>query len=73
MFRVEVLIPFHIQSTGSDAVPGDVLEVSGELLAKIRAINVNMVWVLERLEDKTDGKAKAAGDAKTAKGRKTNT
>lgn len=46
MKRVEVLIPFHNADTKVDQVAGDVIEVSEEKLAKIRAINVNMVLVL---------------------------
>lgn len=50
MKRVEVLIPFHNSETKVDQVPGDVIEVSDERLAKIREINVNMVLVLEEVK-----------------------
>lgn len=45
--RVEVLIPFHRTETDTDCLVGDVIEVSEEELARIRAVNVNMVIVLE--------------------------
>ena len=51
MKRVEVLIPFHNSDTKVDQVVGDVIEVSEEKLAKIRAININMVLVLEDVEE----------------------
>lgn len=51
MKRVEVLIPFHMAATNTDHVPGDVIEVSEEQLAKIRAVNVNMVSVLGDVEE----------------------
>jgi hypothetical protein len=46
MKRVKVLIPFHSQATNKDHVKDDVIEVTDEQLANIRAINVNMVLVL---------------------------
>jgi hypothetical protein len=52
MIRVQVLIPFSVAATNQSYVPGDVIEVSAELLAKIRAINVNMVLVLGEVEEK---------------------
>ena len=52
MKQVEVLIPFHMSATNTDHVPGDVIEVSEEQLAKIRDINVNMVLVLGDAEEK---------------------
>lgn len=50
MKSVKVLIPFHNADTKVDQVPGDVIEVSDEKLAKIQAINVNMVLVLGEVE-----------------------
>ena len=47
MKRVEVLIPFHMIATDTDHYPGEVIEVSEEQLAKIQAVNVNMVLVLK--------------------------
>lgn len=52
MKRCEVLIPFHMIATNTDHVPGDVIEVSDEQLAKIKAVNVNMVLVLGEVEAK---------------------
>lgn len=51
MKRVEVMIPFHMSATNTDHVPGDIIEVSEETLAKILAINVNMVTVLGDVEE----------------------
>ena len=51
MKRVEVLIPFHNKDTNVDQVAGDIIEVSDEKLASIKAINVNMVLVLEDVND----------------------
>lgn len=50
MIRVRVEIPFHLIATDTDHVHGDVIEVSEDQLAKIRAVNVNMVSVLETEE-----------------------
>ena len=52
MKRVEVMIPFHMSATNTDHVPGDIIEVTEETLAKILAINVNMVTVLGDVEEK---------------------
>lgn len=46
MKRVEVLIPFHSKATNKDHIKGDIIEVTEEQLADIRAVNVNMVLVL---------------------------
>ena len=46
MKLVEVLIPFHMNATNTDHKPGDTIEVSEVQLAKIRAVNVNMVSVI---------------------------
>lgn len=51
MKRVKVEIPFHMIATNTDHVPGDVIEVSEEQLARIRAVNVNMVSVLVDVEE----------------------
>ena len=56
MLRVEVLIPFHRLETDTDHVPGDKIEVSEEELARIRAVNVNMVAVISEVEKKTTKK-----------------
>ena len=53
MKRVKVLIPFHNKDTNVDQVAGDIIEVSDEKLASIKAINVNMVLVLEDVKLKT--------------------
>lgn len=51
MKRVEVLIPFHMKATDTDHYPGEVIDISEEQLAKIRAIGVNMVLVLGDVEE----------------------
>ena len=51
--KVRVLIPFHLSSANKDCVPGEVIEVTESQLAKIRAINVNMVEVVVEAEVNT--------------------
>ena len=46
MKRVRVLIPFHSRATNKDHKVDDIIEVTDEQLANIRAVNVNMVLVL---------------------------
>lgn len=46
MKRVRVLIPFHSKATNKDQKVNDIIEVTDEQLANIRAVNVNMVLVL---------------------------
>jgi hypothetical protein len=58
MKRVKVLVPFHSKATGKDQVPNDIIEVTDEQLAAIRAVNVNMVLVLGEVEEKADKKPK---------------
>jgi hypothetical protein len=52
MVKCEVLIPFHMKATNTDHLQGDIILISEEQLAKIRAINVNMVLVLGIAEEK---------------------
>ncbi len=58
MKRVKVLIPFTDKVTGKDHTADDVTEVSDERLAEIKAVNINMVFVLGEVEKKTTPKAK---------------
>ena len=51
MKRVEVLIPFRMNATNTDHVPGDVIEVSEDVLAKMRSVNVNLVRVVADVEE----------------------
>ena len=51
MKRCEVLIPFHLKATDTIYVPDDIIEVSEEQLAKIKAIDENMVKVLGDVEE----------------------
>lgn len=46
MKRVEVLIPFRCKATNKEYNKGDVIEITEERLAEIKAVNVNMVLVL---------------------------
>lgn len=46
MLRVKVELPFHRNETDTDQVPGDIIEVGEEELARIKAVNINMVSVL---------------------------
>lgn len=56
MKRVKVLIPFHSEATGKDQIPDDIIEVTDEQLAAIKAVNVNMVLVLGEVEKKPKAK-----------------
>ena len=58
MKRCEVLIPFHMKATDTIHNPGDIIEVSEEQLAKIRAAHVNMVAVLGDVEEQHEQKQK---------------
>ena len=51
MLLVRVLIPFHRRETDTDQLPGDEIAVSLEELARIRAVNVNMVLVLGEVQE----------------------
>ena len=53
MKRVEVLMPFINKDNNKLQKVGDIIEVSEEKLANIRAINVNMVLVLDDVETST--------------------
>jgi hypothetical protein len=53
MKRCEVLIPFHMKATDTIHVPGDIIEVSEEQLAKILDIRKDMVAVLEDVKPKS--------------------
>lgn len=46
MKRVKVLIPFIDGVAGKDHEADDIIEVSDERLAEIKAVNVNMVLVI---------------------------
>ncbi len=46
MLLVRVEIPFHRLATDTDQHHGDEIVVSAEELARIRAVNINMVSVL---------------------------
>lgn len=52
MKRVKVLIPFTDKIAGKDRNADDIIEVSDERLAEIKAVNVNMVLVIGDVEPK---------------------
>ena len=54
MMRVKVLIPFLDKVTGESRKADDIIEVSEERLAEIKAVNVNMVLVLGEVEETED-------------------
>lgn len=62
--KVKVLIPFHLSAKNHDCVPGETIDVTDEQLAKIRAINVNMVEVVKEVEKKKPAE-KPAGKPKS--------
>ena len=65
MFLVRVLVPFHRKETDTVQVIGDEIEVSEEELARIRAVNVNMVLLLGETE--AEAEAEAEPEAETEK------
>ncbi len=56
--KVRVLIPFHLSAANKDCVPGEVIDVTSEQLAKIKTININMVEAVTEVEEKPKKKAK---------------
>lgn len=62
MKRVKVLIPFTDRITGKDHIADDIIEVSDERLAEIKAVNVNMV--LETGDANPKQKKKTANSSK---------
>lgn len=54
--KVRVLIPFISKALDKDCEVGDVIEVTEQQLADIKAVNINMVEVVE---EKPKKKAKA--------------
>ena len=52
MNHCKVLIPFTLSDTKKDYVPDDLIELTDEQLARVRAINVNMVEVVRKVEEK---------------------
>lgn len=67
MKRCKVLIPFHSVATGKDHVPGDEIKVTDEQLAKIRAVNVNMVLVIGDVEEAEETEESEEKPKKTRK------
>ena len=56
MRQVKVLIPFTDKVTGKDHKANDIIEVSDQRLAEIKAVNVNMVLVIGNVEPKAKKK-----------------
>lgn len=56
MIKAKVLLPFYSKATGNYQEPDDVIEVTEEQLAAIKAVNVNMVLVLGDAEAKPKAK-----------------
>ena len=51
MMRVKVLIPFLDKVTSEFRKADDIIEVSDERLAEIKAVNVNMVEVVDKAKE----------------------
>lgn len=49
--RVKVEIPFHFTDLNADLVKDDEIEVNEQQLARIRAVNINMVSVIGEVEE----------------------
>lgn len=56
MMKVKVLIPFTDKITGKHYAADDIIEVSEERLAEIKAVSVNMVLVLGEVKKKAKAK-----------------
>lgn len=67
MFRCEVLIPFHLIATNTIHVPGDIIEVSAEQLAKIQTIRKDMVSVIGETEPAAEPVEEPAAEPKKRK------
>lgn len=57
MMKVKVLIPFVDKVTGEKHKADDIIEVSEERLAEIKAVSINMVLVIGEVKKKTKAKA----------------
>lgn len=60
MMKVKVLVPFIDKVTGELHNADDIIEVSEERLAEIKAVNVNLVLVLGEAEEKPKAKKQKA-------------
>ena len=69
MKKVRVEIPFHLGETDTDYVPNDIIVVTEEALAKIKAVNVNMVSVLGDVEPVPSADAKTERKTAVKKGK----
>lgn len=58
MKLVKVLLPFRLKDTNTDHVVGDEIKVTDEQLARIKAININMVKVLGEAEEEKPKKTR---------------
>lgn len=62
MLKVKVELPFHRAETDKDCIPGDEIIVSEEELARIKAVNINMVSVLGEATQPRKRKTKEDGE-----------
>jgi hypothetical protein len=62
MLKVKVELPFHRAETDKDLKPGDEIIVSEEELARIRAVNINMVSVIGEATQPRKRKTKEDGE-----------
>ena len=60
MMKVKVLVPFIDKVTGELHNTDDIIEVSEERLAEIKAVNVNLVLVINEAEEKPKAKKQKA-------------
>lgn len=60
MMKVKVLVPFIDKVTGELHNADDIIEVSEERLAEIKAVNVNLVLVIGEAEEKPKAKKQKA-------------
>lgn len=67
MMKVKVLVPFIDKVTGELHNADDIIEVSEERLAEIKAVNVNLVLVIGEAEGKPKAKKKAETTVKKPK------
>ena len=58
MKLVKVLIPFRLKETDTAYVVGDEIKLTDEQLARVKAININMVKVLGEAEEEKPKKTR---------------
>ena len=58
MKLVKVLLPFRLKDTDTVHVVGDEIKLTDEQLARVKAININMVKVLGEAEEEKPKKTR---------------